>query len=38
MWRGIALWTAFAAIVIAGVVLAAAHGSGVPVLLEGATR
>jgi hypothetical protein len=38
IWRGLALWTAFAAVVIVGVLLAASHGSSVPALLDGARR
>jgi hypothetical protein len=34
----LALWTAFAAVVVIGVLLAASSGSGVPALLDGATR
>jgi len=38
MWRAIALWSLFAAVVVVGVVLAAANGSSVPTLLDGAPR
>jgi hypothetical protein len=38
MWRGIALWTLFAAVVVLGVLLAASNGNSVPVLLDGSLR
>jgi hypothetical protein len=38
MWRAIALWSAFAAVVVLGVILAAANGNSVPVLLDEVVR